>query len=183
MSRATGGTMGRRARRYLDPAIIRGMIASILRTGRPGRRPSRRLAGPVFVFVVPDRSMLRRGCGLKQPNLGLLMKAGRSRTLFVNADRAGARRLQTERLGGKVVSIGLIREANYMAFNVGGTRRTWEFFVELDGRTEIFLINFTGDRQVYNALFAIAAADRLGFTPEQIRRGLKRFRQPRSCCF
>ncbi len=111
------------------------------------------------------------------------MKGGRSHILFVNADGPGSRRLRIGKLGGGVVSIGLINEADYMAFNVGGTRRAWEFFVELHGRDEIFLINFTGDRQVYNALFAIAVADQLGFTPGQIRRGLRRFRQPCSCCF
>ena len=111
------------------------------------------------------------------------MKAGRSRTLFVNADGAGSRLLRAGNVVSRVVSIGLINEADYMAFNVGGTRQAWEFFVELRGRSEIFLINFTGDRQVYNALFAIAAADQLGFTPEQIRRGLQRFRRPSSCRF
>ena len=183
MSKVTGGTMVRLARRCPDPAIIRGMITSIVRIGRPGRRPSRRPARLVFVFVRPSHEGLRRGYGLKQPSLGMLMKTGRSRTLFVNADGAGSRGRRAGRWGGRVVSIGLINEADYMAFNVGGTHRAWEFFVELEGRTEIFLINCTGDRQVYNALFAIAAADRLGFTPAQIRRGLKRFRPPRSCCF
>lgn len=183
MSKATGGTMGRRAGRCPDPAIIRGMICSILQVGRPGRRRSRRPARVAFVFLRPGRSRLRQDCSLKQPDLGLLMKAGRSRTLFVNADGAGSRLLRAGNVVSRVVSIGLINEADYMAFNVGGTRQAWEFFVELRGRSEIFLINFTGDRQVYNALFAIAAADQLGFTPEQIRRGLQRFRRPSSCCF
>ncbi|HAY20788.1 MAG TPA: hypothetical protein DCY27_01170 [Desulfobacterales bacterium] len=183
MSKVTGGTMVRRARCCPDPAIIRGMIASILRIDRPGRRSSRHPARLVFVFVRPSHEGLRRGCGLKQPSLGLLMKAGRSRTLFVNADGPGAQSRRAGRWGGRVVSIGLINEADYMAFNVGGTGRTWEFFVDLHGRDETFLINFTGDRQVYNALFAIAVADQLGFTPGQIRQGLRRFRPPRSCCF
>ncbi|MEQ8200693.1 MAG: Mur ligase family protein [Syntrophomonadaceae bacterium] len=185
MSKATAGMAARRGPRYPDPAIIRGMIASILETGRPGYRPSPRPSRLVFKFIQPGRERLRRGrhLNIRQPNLGLIMKAGRSRTWFVNADDPNIRGLEAEKLDGGMVTIGLINEADYMAFNVGGTRRAWEFFVELRGRDEIFLINFTGDRNVYNALFAIAVADWLGFTPGQIRRGLRKFRRPRSGCF
>lgn len=172
----------RRVKRCPDPAIIRGMIESILRTGRPGKRVSPIRSRLFFQFVRPGRGRLRRGWPIRQPDLGLIMKSSRSRTLFVNADGSGSRR-RREKSGGRTVTIGLINEADFMAFNVGGTRRAWEFFVELHGREEIFLVNFAGDRQVYNALFAIAVADQLGFTPAQIRRGLRIFRQPRSCCF
>jgi UDP-N-acetylmuramoyl-tripeptide--D-alanyl-D-alanine ligase len=54
------------------------------------------------------------------------------------------------------------------------------FAVKLAGNNHGFFIPILGNHNVYNALFAIAVADRLGFTPEQIMKGLKTYNRPAS---
>lgn len=171
-----------------DPATIRGMLASILKMSHKSAGPinkrfrlrsSRRRRNPLVLlrFLLIRRGRLLKSCLIRQPNLSVIMTVDGVSRLFINADALNTRRLNKGQFKDQIITVGIINPADYMAFNIGDRRSFTDFFVEWDKNIQRFRINLTGDHNIYNALFAIAMADQLGFKPTQIERGLRRFRR------
>ncbi len=157
----------------------------------------------VLEFGMHDRGNLRRSCRIIQPNMVILTMIGTAHignfggslkalikaksdiiqhmkptgTLFINADDANSQNLIYGNFNGQVIKVGIQNEAHYRASNISFTGRGMRFAVNLNGTAHQFFIPIPGEHNVYNALFAIAAADRLGFTPSQIKKGLAEYRR------
>lgn len=101
-----------------------------------------------------------------------------SGTLFLNADDANSRQMHTAGFKGKIVKVSLNGHGDYNANRIHYTRTGMSFSCMVDGVEHVFRIPVYGRHNVYNALFAIAVARQLGFSPEDIRRGLKNYRNP-----
>ncbi|SDZ19913.1 UDP-N-acetylmuramoyl-tripeptide--D-alanyl-D-alanine ligase [Evansella caseinilytica] len=98
--------------------------------------------------------------------------------LLINKDDANSRLLQTKAFKGKLVTVGIKSRAPYQATNIEYLNNGMSFQVKLGNSKEAFFIPTFGNHNIINALFAIAIADHLDFTPSQIRQGLKNYRPP-----
>ncbi|WP_158735608.1 UDP-N-acetylmuramoyl-tripeptide--D-alanyl-D-alanine ligase [Alteribacillus sp. YIM 98480] len=100
-------------------------------------------------------------------------------TLLINNDDKNSKLLSTKKFKGKLVTVGIKKHAHYQAKNIKYSKNGVSFSVRLNRKIERFFIPTFGDHNVINALFAIAIAHRLRFSPRQIRLGLKRFKPPK----
>jgi UDP-N-acetylmuramoyl-tripeptide--D-alanyl-D-alanine ligase len=98
--------------------------------------------------------------------------------LFLNSDDKNSKFLLSKNFPGKVVKVGINNAANYRATNVSYTAGGMTFKVKLDGYVHSFFIPIYGKHNVYNALFAIAVANTLGFNSEEIKAGLRLYQKP-----
>ncbi|MGB2991847.1 MAG: YheC/YheD family protein [Paenisporosarcina sp.] len=98
--------------------------------------------------------------------------------LLLNKDDKNSKQLDTSTFKGKLITIGINSNANYKASNIVYLRNGMRFHVKMDGHNEEFFIPTFGEHNVYNALFAISLADKLGFPLEIIREGLKNYQVP-----
>ncbi|WP_423801193.1 UDP-N-acetylmuramoyl-tripeptide--D-alanyl-D-alanine ligase [Neobacillus sp. SAB-20_R2A] len=94
--------------------------------------------------------------------------------LFLNGDDENSKLLETRNFQGEIITIGIQNDCNYKANNIKFLPNGMSFEVQLDGHPEEFMIPFFGVHNVMNALFAIAVAHRLHFTPSDIKTGLER---------
>jgi UDP-N-acetylmuramoyl-tripeptide--D-alanyl-D-alanine ligase len=101
----------------------------------------------------------------------------RTGTLFLNADDHNSKKVSLGNFRGTIVKIGIHNEADYQAYDIRYTERGMSFTARWNNTSYPFYIPIYGSHNVYNALFAIAAADRLGFSPLEIAEGLKRYRK------
>jgi UDP-N-acetylmuramoyl-tripeptide--D-alanyl-D-alanine ligase len=157
----------------------------------------------VLEYGMFARGHLRRSCKIIQPNITVITMIGTAHignvggtveglirakseiilnmnqagTLFLNADDVNSRRLNTRKFQEIIVKIGINNEADYQAFDVRSTQQGMNFGVKLLDTYHKFFIPILGTHNVYNALFAIAVSNRLGFSPKQIKEGLKNYRR------
>lgn len=109
---------------------------------------------------------------------GIILNMKQTGKLFINADNANSKRLKTSKFKGEIIRVGIKNEAAYQGKNVRYTSRGMAFSVNLRGINHDFFIPIFGEHNVYNALFAIAVADRLGFNIQHIKQGLESFNKP-----
>mgnify|MGYP000884156761 FL=1 len=100
--------------------------------------------------------------------------------LIINGDDPNSRLLPIDRFKGKVVRVGLTRRLDYYAYNIDDTGGGLIFSIDIRGKQERFFLPTVGRHNIYNALYAIVVADYLGFSADHIRKGLHRYRRPRS---
>ncbi len=117
------------------------------------------------------------------PNLiraksGIIKHMQSKGTLFLNADDKNSQRLSAKNFRGKIVKIGVYNQAKYKAEQIAYTDRGMTFQVQLNEQAHNFFIPIYGNHNVYNALFAIAVSHQLGFSPHEIKAGLKKYHRP-----
>ncbi|MDW7674703.1 MAG: UDP-N-acetylmuramoyl-tripeptide--D-alanyl-D-alanine ligase [Bacillota bacterium] len=98
--------------------------------------------------------------------------------LVVNNDDKNSKLLQTTEFKGKVVTVGINNKADYQAINIQYVKQGMTFQVKLAEKLEDFFIPSFGEHNVMNALFAIAVAHYLRFTPSEMRLGLNNYEIP-----
>jgi UDP-N-acetylmuramoyl-tripeptide--D-alanyl-D-alanine ligase len=163
-------------------------------------KPHHRAVVLEYGMIYPGR--IRWHCSYVQPNMGVITMVGMAHignfgsldgllrakselikhmnqkgTLFLNADDQNSKRLHTKGFKGKIVRVGIDSPGDYQARDIEYKNGGMRFKVKLAGAFHDYYIPIPGEHNVYNALFAIAVADRLGFSASEIRRGLKTFKQ------
>lgn len=116
--------------------------------------------------------------GLVQAKSELIQYMNPLGTLYLNADDANSRLLHTRGFKGTIVKVGIGEKADYRATHIRYASNGMEFQVKLGKAPRTFYIPIYGTHNVYNALFAIAVAHRLGCSVSQIRAGLRSYRRP-----
>ncbi len=158
----------------------------------------------VLEFGMSGSGHLRRQCQIIRPNMSVITMVGsahignfggsltrlikaksqlaqymkRTGTLFLNADDVNSRRLHLKPFRGVIKTVGIKGTASYTANNIRYVDGGMSFDARVKGEEHNFFIPVYGIHNVYNALFAIAVADRLGFSVEQMKSGLKHYRRP-----
>lgn len=99
--------------------------------------------------------------------------------LFINSDDEYSKKLHTSSFKGTIVRISIEAPSYYRAKDVTYGQEGMEFSMSLHGKKHYFTVPVYGLHNVYNALFAIAIADHLGFNPEDMQQGLKRMNKPK----
>ncbi|MFD1204295.1 YheC/YheD family protein [Sporosarcina contaminans] len=99
--------------------------------------------------------------------------------LCLNNDNANSKFLETDKFKGKIITVGIQNEADYMARDVTYTDSGMSFKMTLQHEEIEMFIPIFGEHHVYNALSAIAIADHLGFSPIEIKTGLLFKKPPR----
>ncbi|MEN6461321.1 MAG: UDP-N-acetylmuramoyl-tripeptide--D-alanyl-D-alanine ligase, partial [Syntrophomonas sp.] len=158
----------------------------------------------VLEFGMSARGHLTRSCQIIKPNMAIITMVGTSHignlggslsnlirakselikhmqqrgTLFLNADDKNSKQLLSKNFHGRIIKIGINNQANYRATHVAYSKGGMTFRVELDGNACNFFIPIYGKHNVYNAMFAIAVAHTLGFSPEKIKAGLRSYERP-----
>lgn len=99
--------------------------------------------------------------------------------LILNKDDANSSYLETNKFKGEIVTVGIQSPAHYRAYDVQYEDNGMSFKMKLQGQEIRLFIPILGEHHVYNALNAIAVADRLGFTPLEIKAGLLFKKPPR----
>lgn len=99
--------------------------------------------------------------------------------LVINKDDYNSSLLKFNNFKGKILTVGIKNTAKYQAFNIRYLKDGMGFHVKLDGNIEYFTINTFGYHNVINALFAIAVAHYLKFSPSDIRLGLSSYQAPK----
>lgn len=99
--------------------------------------------------------------------------------LCVNRDNDNSKFLETENFKGKILTVGIKRNANYRAYDVQYAENGMSFKMRLKNEEIELFIPIFGEHHVYNALSAIAIADHLGFSPMEIKTGLLFKKPPR----
>lgn len=99
-------------------------------------------------------------------------------TLILNADDKNSKLLLKKGFAGKIIKVGVYNQADYKADLIIYADHGMTFQVILDGQVHDFFIPIFGVHNVYNALFAIAVSHRLGFSPDEIKTGLKSYQRP-----
>ncbi len=110
----------------------------------------------------------------------LIRNLSSSGTLLINQDDNNSKLLKITPFKGTIITVGIKNKATYNGLNVRYLETGMSFQVVLNKKRENFFIPTFGRHNVINALFAIAISHRLGFTPAQMRLGLKKFRVPLS---
>src|SRR5699024_1179579 len=151
----------------------------------------------VLEMTMGNKETGKNQCTLIQPNIGVITSVGHAHfenftsihetvssksemmkymdpkgTLYLNDDDEYSQLIDTKYFTGNIIKCGITESADYRAtdlkFNNGGM----EFHVELNSVNEYMFLPILGEHNVVNALFGIAIADKLGLTPEEIRKGL-----------
>ncbi|WP_397538256.1 YheC/YheD family protein [Rummeliibacillus pycnus] len=99
--------------------------------------------------------------------------------LVINKDDENSKFLSTNAFKGKMLTVGINSVANYRAYDVHYKDEGMTFKMKLQGQDIDLFIPILGEHHVYNALNAIAVADYLGFTPDEIKTGLNFKKPPR----
>jgi UDP-N-acetylmuramoyl-tripeptide--D-alanyl-D-alanine ligase len=98
--------------------------------------------------------------------------------LFINSDDENSKLLHTHGFTGTIFTVGIDFEADYKAEKVAYSENGMTFMVTLQGKDYEFLIPVFGIHNVYNALFSIGVADKLGFSPKEMQQGLSNVKKP-----
>lgn len=98
--------------------------------------------------------------------------------LLINADDSNSRLLRTEGYKGKLLTVGIESTADYQAKDVQYSENGMTFILNIDEKEYSFFIPILGKHNVYNALFAIAVAEQLGFLPTDMQTGLRNVKKP-----
>jgi len=97
---------------------------------------------------------------------------------FINADDENSKLIPINTFKGMLFTVGIDSDSDYQAANVKYTEDGMAFTVNLDGVDHNFICPMLGKHNVYNALFAIGVADQLGFSPMDMKKGLKNVKSP-----
>ncbi|MCF6093092.1 UDP-N-acetylmuramoyl-tripeptide--D-alanyl-D-alanine ligase [Microaerobacter geothermalis] len=143
---------------------------------------------------------IRKHCFSIQPNIGIITNVGTAHIgnfngeitgiarakselikhmnsrgiLILNADDQQSKLLETDGFKGKILTVGIMN-GDYIAKNIRYADHGMTFQVKLDGEDHHFFIPIYGQHNIYNALFAISVAHLLGFSPFEIKTGLRTF--------
>ncbi len=143
-------------------------------------------------------------CGFIKPNIGVITNIGtahignfggdvtklaaakseliqhmdQSGIFLFNADDENSKHLLIDSFPGTIIKVGINKRADYRAEKVEYTEGGMNFRVKLKGTYFPFHIPIYGVHNIYNALFAIAIGDLLGFSSEEISRGLEQYNKP-----
>ncbi|WP_071395126.1 UDP-N-acetylmuramoyl-tripeptide--D-alanyl-D-alanine ligase [Bacillus tuaregi] len=98
--------------------------------------------------------------------------------VVINQDDPYSQLLNTESFTGKIVKVGMVHSADYQAEKVNYSDKGMTFEVRIDGFLHRFEIPLFGTHNVYNALCAIAVGHHLGFSIEELAKGLRNFSRP-----
>jgi UDP-N-acetylmuramoyl-tripeptide--D-alanyl-D-alanine ligase len=98
--------------------------------------------------------------------------------LLINNDDQNSRLLHTKDFQGKIITVGMDNNADYKAVNIEYTDTGMTFVTYLSGVEVPIFIPMFGRHNVYNALFAIAVGDQLGFNHKEIQNGLRNLKGP-----
>jgi len=165
-------------------------------------RPYHRAA--VLEFGMSNYGHLRSQCRIIKPNIAVITMVGsahignvggsvtrlikaksqlaqhmkRSGTLFLNADDRNSRKLRLKPFRGLIKTVAIKGIGDYTAHDIRYVNGGMAFTARVKGAEHQFFIPVYGIHNVYNALFAIAVSDHLGFTVEQMQTGLKRYHRP-----
>lgn len=99
--------------------------------------------------------------------------------LILNKDDDNSRFLETQQFKGKLLTVGIKRDADYRAYDLQYKDIGMSFKMKLHGQEIELYIPILGEHHVYNALNAVAVADYLGFSPLDIQAGLNFKKPPR----
>ncbi len=165
-------------------------------------RPSHRAV--VLEYGMSRAGHIRRSCQIIRPNIGVITTIGTAHIghfggsirrlarakaelisgmkqngiLFINADNPNSKFLNTRQFKGTIYRVGIRNLAHYKASGISYQSRGMSFYVRLNNKRERFYIPVLGRHNIYNALFAIAVAHKLGISPDLIRQGLRTYRKP-----
>ena len=157
----------------------------------------------VLEYGMSSPGTITKHCSIVQPNISIVTNVGLAHVgafksdikgiakakselihgmdqhglLVINNDDQNSKLLETEQFKGEIITNGLKTKADYMAYDAEYAESGMYFKVKLHGLEVKFYIPIFGEHHVYNALNAIAVADRLGLTPMEIQAGLL-FRKP-----
>ena len=98
--------------------------------------------------------------------------------LFLNADDKNSKSLELKRFNGKIITVGIDQKSKYMAKQIIHGATTTTFSVLINHKNHAFVIPTIGLHNVYNALFAIAVADHLGFSADIIKVAFMKMKKP-----
>ncbi|QDZ99674.1 UDP-N-acetylmuramoyl-tripeptide--D-alanyl-D-alanine ligase [Lysinibacillus fusiformis] len=99
--------------------------------------------------------------------------------LILNKDDDNSRFLETQQFKGRMLTVGIKRDADYRAYDLQYKDIGMSFKMKLHGQEIELYIPILGEHHVYNALNAVAVADYLGFSPLDIQAGLNFKKPPR----
>ncbi|MCG7333033.1 UDP-N-acetylmuramoyl-tripeptide--D-alanyl-D-alanine ligase [Salinicoccus roseus] len=158
----------------------------------------------VMEMAMSKKGRGRRQCTVIQPNIGIITAVGHAHferfssihevvksksemmkymnpkgTLYLNYDDEYSQLIDPQYFDGKIVTVGLTPGATYRATDLSFKNEGMRFSTVLKGKKEEMFLPLLGEHNVINSLFAIAVADKLGLTPEEIREGLKGTTLPR----
>lgn len=159
----------------------------------------------VLEYGMSVHGEIRRSCQIIQPNIGIVTNVGtahighfngdirgiantksdlirymkKTGLLIINADDKNSKLLDTKSFKGKILTIGQNSSATFKAENIQYGKSGMNFQTKINGKLYDFYIPSLGKHNIYNALFAIAATNHLGFKPEEIQKGLKVYKKPR----
>ena len=157
----------------------------------------------VLEYAMTFAGEITKSCRVIQPNISIITNVGsahignfsasvlelaaakseliaemkNSGVLLLNGDDRNSDLLNIQPFKGKIIKVSILESSNYQAFDIIHNEQGINFKVILANKAEEFYIDLLGKHNVYNALFGIAIADYLGFTPSEIRRGLKCFKR------
>lgn len=160
----------------------------------------------VLEYGMSKPGEIRRSCQIIRPNIGIITNIGTAHIgnfkdgirgiaytksdlirnmkptglLFTNADDKNSKLLDIKKFKGKMFTVSLNNNSSskYRAKNIQYAKRGMSFEALIDGKYYNFYIPVYGKHNVYNALFAIAVSHQLGFTPNEIKKGLQIYRKP-----
>lgn len=159
----------------------------------------------VLEYGMAYPGVIREHCAIIQPNMSIITNIGLAHVgnfdgkiegvaqakselihgmtqnglLIVNADDDNSKLLETAKFKGKILTVGMQREADYRASDVHYEKDGMRFKVKLGGKEVDVYIPILGEHHVYNALSAIAVADQLGLSVADIVRGANFKKPPR----
>ncbi|MEH7181052.1 UDP-N-acetylmuramoyl-tripeptide--D-alanyl-D-alanine ligase [Neobacillus vireti] len=155
----------------------------------------------VVEFGIVYYGHIVKHCGFIRPNIGVITNIGTAHIgnfggdiknlakakseliqnmdqtgiMLINVDDENSKHLLIDSFEGSVIKVGINKRAHYRAIDVKYVEGGMSFRVKVKGRYAPFFIPIYGVHNIYNALFAIAIADLLGFTSEQIDKGLREY--------
>ncbi|WCK52622.1 UDP-N-acetylmuramoyl-tripeptide--D-alanyl-D-alanine ligase [Aneurinibacillus sp. Ricciae_BoGa-3] len=157
----------------------------------------------VLEFGMGARGQIKKHCHFIQPNIGVITNVGTAHIgnvggtvrgiahakselikhmkqtgfLVINADDPNSRLLETQAFRGTIATVGINQEANYRAYNIQYRAGGMSFQIVLDSKEYLFDIPIYGTHNIYNALNAIAVSHHLGFSPKEMRAGLRFYKR------
>ncbi|QPQ36112.1 MULTISPECIES: UDP-N-acetylmuramoyl-tripeptide--D-alanyl-D-alanine ligase [unclassified Lysinibacillus] len=97
-------------------------------------------------------------------------------TLIINGDDENTKKVPLHTFKGKIITIGVQKQADYKASNIEFTNNGMKFTLQLLNEKYTIFVPGYGEHQVYNALAAIAAIKEMGLSIETAISRLKTFK-------
>lgn len=173
-------------------------------TAMYARRVTSRHRAVVLEFGMSRHGQIRRSSQIIQPNIGIVTNVGTAHIgnfkgsikgiantksdlirymkpkglLVLNLDDGNSKLLDTKNFKGKILYVSQKNPSDFKAENIKFERFGMSFEIKINNKMHEFFIPVFGKHNIYNALFAIAVSDYLGFTPSEIKNGLRRYIRP-----